>query len=209
MVKQATMKLQMDKKKSMAKAASGGYGSMGETEKLLGKEEGKVPTGDGAPPKLTLQKTRTVSKLHSEGLTSELAAELLKKFGRNELPEKKKAKWVIFVEQLTGPMPIMYVRSCVVCFFLLPNPLYSPLITPPPPPPPQNRIWIAIVIECAIKSWYVARLSHPPTHLPNLSPTTTTTTHPPTHLSFLSLTTHPPTLPPQTGPTWPSSSPSN
>lgn len=33
--------------------------------------------------------------LHSDGLSSELAAELLKKFGRNELPEKKKAKWLI------------------------------------------------------------------------------------------------------------------
>ena len=33
--------------------------------------------------------------LHSEGLTTELAAELLKKFGRNELPEKKKPKWLI------------------------------------------------------------------------------------------------------------------
>ena len=33
--------------------------------------------------------------LHSDGLSSELAAELLKKFGRNELPEVKKAKWLI------------------------------------------------------------------------------------------------------------------
>ena len=80
-------------------------------------EEGKMPLmgeRDDVPPKLTLQKTRTVSKLHSEGLTSEFAAELLKKFGKNELPEKKKAKWVIYVEQLIAPMPCMIWAAIVI-----------------------------------------------------------------------------------------------
>ena len=36
-----------------------------------------------------------IHHLHSEGLSSDLAAELLKKFGRNELPEKKTPKWKI------------------------------------------------------------------------------------------------------------------
>ncbi|KAM3576605.1 hypothetical protein VYU27_001592 [Nannochloropsis oceanica] len=129
MVKQATIKMQLDKQKTKIKQRSGVYGSMGESSMLLPKkgevvEEGKMPLmgeRDDIPPKLTLQKTKTVSKLHSEGLTSEFAAELLKKFGKNELPEKKKAKWVIYVEQLIAPMPCM--------------------------------IWAAIVIEIAIKSW--------------------------------------------------------
>jgi magnesium-transporting ATPase (P-type) len=129
MVKQATIKMQLEKQKTMSKQKSGAYGSMGESSTLLQKkgetaEEGKMPLlgeRDDGPPKLTLQKTKTVSKLHSEGLTSEFAAELLKKFGKNELPEKKKAKWVIFIEQLIAPMPCM--------------------------------IWAAIIIEIAIKSW--------------------------------------------------------
>ena len=35
------------------------------------------------------------TQLISEGLTSELAAELLAKFGRNELEEKQDPKWLI------------------------------------------------------------------------------------------------------------------
>lgn len=43
----------------------------------------------------------------SKGLTSERAAQLLIEHGRNELEDKKKAKWLIFLEQLWAPMPIM------------------------------------------------------------------------------------------------------
>jgi len=43
----------------------------------------------------------------SKGLTSAEAESLLAKYGRNELEEKKKPKWLIFMEQLWQPMPIM------------------------------------------------------------------------------------------------------
>lgn len=43
----------------------------------------------------------------SKGLTTEEAARLLQQWGRNELEDKKKAKWLIFAEQLWQPMPIM------------------------------------------------------------------------------------------------------
>eukprot|EP00601_Ochromonadales_sp_CCMP2298_P028586 CAMPEP_0173333584 /NCGR_PEP_ID=MMETSP1144-20121109/4974_1 /TAXON_ID=483371 /ORGANISM="non described non described, Strain CCMP2298" /LENGTH=910 /DNA_ID=CAMNT_0014278565 /DNA_START=53 /DNA_END=2788 /DNA_ORIENTATION=- len=43
----------------------------------------------------------------SKGLTSQEAASLLESWGRNELQEKSKANWIIFLEQLKEPMPIM------------------------------------------------------------------------------------------------------
>jgi len=43
----------------------------------------------------------------SKGLTTQQAQELLEKWGRNELAEKTKPKWLIFLEQLWQPMPIM------------------------------------------------------------------------------------------------------
>lgn len=43
----------------------------------------------------------------SKGLTSAEAEVLLEKWGRNELEEKSKPKWLIFCEQLWEPMPIM------------------------------------------------------------------------------------------------------
>eukprot|EP00401_Gymnodinium_catenatum_P003155 CAMPEP_0117607676 /NCGR_PEP_ID=MMETSP0784-20121206/80403_1 /TAXON_ID=39447 /ORGANISM="" /LENGTH=914 /DNA_ID=CAMNT_0005410901 /DNA_START=35 /DNA_END=2779 /DNA_ORIENTATION=- len=49
------------------------------------------------------QKTFTPSK----GLTTSEAEQLLAKFGRNELEEHTKPKWLIFLEQLKEPMPIM------------------------------------------------------------------------------------------------------
>lgn len=69
-----------------------------------GKADTRVPVSqlfsDEEPgPGMKLQRTQTargiVTNIESEGLTTELAAELLKKFGRNELPEKKKPKWLI------------------------------------------------------------------------------------------------------------------
>lgn len=49
------------------------------------------------------QKTFTPSK----GLTTAEAERLLQQYGRNELEEKHKPKWLIFLEQLKEPMPIM------------------------------------------------------------------------------------------------------
>jgi H+-transporting ATPase len=42
-----------------------------------------------------------------EGLTDAQAAELLKKWGKNELAEKHTPTWLIILRLLTGPMPIM------------------------------------------------------------------------------------------------------
>jgi H+-transporting ATPase len=55
------------------------------------------------------------------GFTSQEAAELLVKYGKNELPDKSDPKWLIFLRQFWAPMPIM--------------------------------IWIAIIIEAAIKNF--------------------------------------------------------
>eukprot|EP01040_Poterioochromonas_malhamensis_P015735 gene15735-17668_t len=50
---------------------------------------------------------KTKAFVPSKGLTTEEAQQLLLKWGRNELEDKKKAKWLIFMEQLWQPMPIM------------------------------------------------------------------------------------------------------
>jgi magnesium-transporting ATPase (P-type) len=50
----------------------------------------------------------------NNGLTSDEAAERLKKFGKNELPEKKVPKWYIYVKQLWEPMPIMIWIAVII-----------------------------------------------------------------------------------------------
>lgn len=51
---------------------------------------------------------------YSHGLTEAEAAELLQKWGKNELPEKIIPKWYIFVSQLWQPMPIMIWIAAIV-----------------------------------------------------------------------------------------------
>lgn len=51
---------------------------------------------------------------YSNGLTDNEAAELLRQWGRNELPEKVIPKWYIFVSQLWQPMPIMIWIAAIV-----------------------------------------------------------------------------------------------
>jgi H+-transporting ATPase len=48
------------------------------------------------------------------GLTSKEAEELLKKYGRNELPEKADPKWLIFLRQFWAPMPIMIWLAVII-----------------------------------------------------------------------------------------------
>jgi H+-transporting ATPase len=43
----------------------------------------------------------------SHGITNAEAAELLKQWGRNELPEKVTPSWLVFLQQMWAPMPIM------------------------------------------------------------------------------------------------------
>jgi len=50
----------------------------------------------------------------SVGISSTEAHILLEQYGRNELPEKHKPKWLIFVEQLWAPMPIMIWIAIIV-----------------------------------------------------------------------------------------------
>jgi H+-transporting ATPase len=49
------------------------------------------------------------------GLTTEEAEERIKKYGKNELPEKVDPKWLIFVRLLWGPMPcLIWIVRCPV-----------------------------------------------------------------------------------------------
>lgn len=50
----------------------------------------------------------------SDGLTSLEAEKLLLKYGRNELPEKKTPKWLIFCQQLYQPMPCMIWIAAII-----------------------------------------------------------------------------------------------
>lgn len=43
----------------------------------------------------------------SEGLTSQQAAALLQQHGRNELEDHVTPAWLLYLQQLWGPMPIM------------------------------------------------------------------------------------------------------
>jgi H+-transporting ATPase len=50
----------------------------------------------------------------SHGLTTEQAEVLLAKYGKNELPEKVTPKWLIFLQLLYQPMPIMIWVAAIV-----------------------------------------------------------------------------------------------
>jgi len=49
-----------------------------------------------------------------EGLSSARAAELMEKYGRNELPEKTVPKWYIFLSLFWQPMPIMIWIAIII-----------------------------------------------------------------------------------------------
>jgi H+-transporting ATPase len=51
---------------------------------------------------------------NEKGLTSQVAAELLEKYGRNELPDKVDPKWLIFLRQFWAPMPIMIWIAIII-----------------------------------------------------------------------------------------------
>eukprot|EP00667_Euglena_gracilis_P001290 EG_transcript_1290 len=52
----------------------------------------------------------------SEGLTSSEAAELFKKYGPNQLPDKQKSKIMLFAENLWQPMPVIIWIAAIVEF---------------------------------------------------------------------------------------------
>jgi H+-transporting ATPase len=51
---------------------------------------------------------------NEKGLSSDEAAALLEKYGRNELPEKIDPKWLIFLRQFWAPMPIMIWVAIII-----------------------------------------------------------------------------------------------
>jgi len=53
-------------------------------------------------------------KYNHVGFTSEEAAELLAKYGKNELPEKVIPKWRLFLDQFRAPMPIMIWIAIII-----------------------------------------------------------------------------------------------
>lgn len=55
--------------------------------------------GEGGPEPIEFVK--------SHGLSTEEATELLRRVGRNEIEEKVTPKWLIFMQQLWQPMPLM------------------------------------------------------------------------------------------------------
>eukprot|EP00796_Vickermania_ingenoplastis_P010435 gene10435-biopygen7419 len=76
----------------------------------------------------------------SSGLTSEEAAELLEKYGRNELPSKKTPKWLIFIRLLWGPMPAVLWVAIIIEFALQNF--------------PDGAILLAILFANALIGWY-------------------------------------------------------
>jgi len=58
----------------------------------------------------------------SHGLTTAEANELLLKWGKNELPDKKKSKFMLFAENLWQPMPIILWVAAIV-EFAISNPI--------------------------------------------------------------------------------------
>lgn len=50
----------------------------------------------------------------SHGITTEEADELMKQWGRNELEEKSTPSWLIFLQQLYAPMPIMIWIAAII-----------------------------------------------------------------------------------------------
>ena len=77
---------------------------------------------------------------HSRGLTTAEAEELIKKFGKNELVEKRTPSWLIYIRGLWGPMPIA-IWIAVIVEFALQN-------------FPDAGILLAILFTNATISWY-------------------------------------------------------
>lgn len=50
----------------------------------------------------------------SEGLTTQQASQLLHQWGRNELEEKSTPAWLLYLQQLWGPMPIMLWFAIII-----------------------------------------------------------------------------------------------
>jgi hypothetical protein len=71
-------------------------------------------SSSGSEEEKDLESTGEDSFKISDGLTTHEAEELLKHYGRNELPEKKHSKIYLFCKQLWQPMPVMIWIAVVI-----------------------------------------------------------------------------------------------
>mmetsp|Transcript_34189 Transcript_34189/g.75828 ORF Transcript_34189/g.75828 Transcript_34189/m.75828 type:complete len:1030 (+) Transcript_34189:195-3284(+) len=86
---------------------------------LAKKEETKVAADEGSPDEHEGGEFHTKGEakkdfVPSVGLSTPEAEKLLQEFGKNELEEKTTPKWLIFVQQLYQPMPIMIWIAALV-----------------------------------------------------------------------------------------------
>ena len=70
------------------------------------------------PPPYALSKLNDDKEGLLKGLTDSEVAELVKKYGLNEVPEHKEPLWKMFLKQFTGPMQIMIECAALLCFLI-------------------------------------------------------------------------------------------
>jgi hypothetical protein len=78
------------------------------------RSHGSKESSSSSEEEKDLESTGEDSFKYSEGLTTNEAEELLKHYGRNELPEKKHSKIYLFCAQLWQPMPVMIWIAVVI-----------------------------------------------------------------------------------------------
>ena len=78
---------------------------------------GDAPAGP-LPPPFALSKLDSDKEGLLKGLTDAEVAELVKKYGLNEVPEEKEPLWKMFLKQFTGPMQIMIECAALLCFLI-------------------------------------------------------------------------------------------
>jgi len=93
--------------KSCGSMGRGGEGSAPDLDSIFAKQDHiHIETDENDP---------AIHHLHSDGLSSALAAELLKKFGKNELPEKTTPKWKIVSALSLSHSLIFPAFACLLC----------------------------------------------------------------------------------------------
>lgn len=80
-------------------------------------EDGESGGAIAAPP-FALAKLDNDKEGLLKGLTDVEVAELVKKYGLNEVPEEKEPLWKMFLKQFTGPMQIMIECAALLCFLI-------------------------------------------------------------------------------------------
>ncbi|CAJ1330200.1 unnamed protein product [Effrenium voratum] len=81
------------------------------------KQMDDAPAGP-LPPPFALSKLDSDKESLLKGLTDAEVAEMVKKYGLNEVPEEKEPLWKMFLKQFTGPMQIMIEGAALLCFLI-------------------------------------------------------------------------------------------